>query len=66
MVATPLCERLSKKEVNMSKELFKKYADVLNKPFCNYTDKDWKRLNKFLDENNKVGLANQEIYKEEE
>lgn len=37
----------------MSKELFEKYKDVLNKPLGELTDKEWKRLNRFLDENNK-------------
>lgn len=50
----------------MKKELFKKYADVLEKPFCNFTEKDWKRFNKFLEESSKVGLTDQEIYKEQE
>lgn len=32
------------------KELIKKYEDVLNKPFSEFTDKDWKRFKKFLKE----------------
>lgn len=32
------------------KELVKKYEDVLNKPFSEFTDKDWKRFEKFLSE----------------
>ena len=50
----------------MAKELLKKYKDVLNKPFSEFSDNDWKRFNKFLDENNKTGLTEQEIYKEQQ
>ncbi len=32
------------------KDLMKKYEDVLNKPFSEFTDKDWKRFEKFLKE----------------
>lgn len=35
-------------------ELMKKYKDILNKPFCEFTDNDWKKLNKALDENNEI------------
>lgn len=35
----------------MSKnELIKKYDDVLNKPFNEFDEKDWKRFEKFLKE----------------
>lgn len=45
--------RIKKKEVIMSKtDLMKKYEDVLNKPFSEFTDKDWKRFEKFLKELN--------------
>lgn len=52
--------------MKISKELFKKYKDVLTKPLGELTDKEWNKFNKFLDENNKVGLTDQEIYKENE
>lgn len=48
--------------MKISKELFEKYADVLNKPLGELTDKEWKKLNKFLDENNKQGLTDEDIY----
>ena len=39
----------------MSKqELIKKYEDVLNKPFCEFTEEDWKRFKKFQKELNVV------------
>ena len=31
-------------------ELIKKYDDVLNKPFNEFEEKDWKRFEKFLKE----------------
>lgn len=31
-------------------ELIKKYDDVLNKPFNEFDEKDWKRFEKFLKE----------------
>lgn len=35
----------------MSKqELIKKYEDVLNKPFSEFDEKDWKRFEKFQKE----------------
>lgn len=43
-------------------ELFKKYADVLNKPLGKLTDKEWKKFNQFLDESSKAGLTDEEIY----
>lgn len=33
-------------------DLIKKYEDVLNKPFSEFDDKDWKRFEKFLKELN--------------
>lgn len=50
--------------MKMSKDLKRKYEDVLDKEFKDFTDKDWKRFYKFLDENNKVGLTDEEIYEE--
>lgn len=42
------------------KELVKKYEDVLNKPFSEFDDKDWKRFEKFLSELPKVEQGNED------
>lgn len=37
------------------KELIKKYQDIYNKDFSQFTDYDWKKYNKFLNELKKKG-----------
>ena len=48
--------------MKMSKELLKKYKDVLNKPFSEFTENDCKKFSKFLEESSKAGLTDEETY----